>query len=67
MEVRGRRIDTKVQLWCDAVVPVCQDQDLVALFYAQIKAKSAKDKEEDGSGALVAWCYSDRGWGDVLL
>ena len=53
-----------VMLLC---VCVCQEQDLVALFYAQIKVKSAKDKEADGSGELVAWCYSDRGWGDVLL
>ena len=45
----------------------CQEQDIVVIFYSQIKVKDAKDKDDDGCGELAAWCYSDRGCGEVLV
>ena len=51
-------------LWAE-LVP-CQEQDMMVLFYAQIKLKDSKEKDDDGGGELIAWCYSDRGfWGSV--
>ena len=44
-----------------------QEQDMVVIFYSQIKVKDAKEKEDDGGGELAAWCYSDQGWGEVLV